>query len=342
LATQQNAYASLMSTYLSVQGLKTQLLEVTVAESAVPPAKPIGLSPLYYAVIGALAGFSSAVGVVVLLKYLDRSFETDADVSRVLSLPTLGTIPQLKGKERSSPLSLALAEPPLAISEAYRVLRTNIRFASPDRSLKALLITSAEPLAGKSTVASNLAIVCAQGGLRVVIVDADLRRPNQHRLFGVDNRAGLTDLLAGDVTDVEECMLETGIDGLRLIPSGYVPPNPSELLGSNKMEVVLERIKEQADLVILDSPPALAVTDPVVLGPRVDGAILTVMAKRTSQDVASRAYEALTKVGTTVLGAVLVGTKRESGTYYYYPTKKQPLKRAKWKPSTWIARLQSR
>ena len=176
-----------------------------------------------------------------------------------------------------------------------------------------------------------------------MLVDADLRRPRQHHLFDLENRAGLTDLLVGDVSDVEECLLETGIDGLRLLPCGSIPPNPSEVLDSKRMEVVLDQIKERVDLVILDSPPALAVTDPVALGRKVDGAILAIMARRTSHSLASRAYTALNDVGAAVLGVVLVGVKRAGrGYYYYYSTKAESRKRAKPGWFSWIARLQRR
>jgi capsular exopolysaccharide synthesis family protein len=169
-------------------------------------------------------------------------------------------------------------------------------------------------------VAGNLGVVCAQAGLHVVLVDADLRLPQAHRPFDLDNRTGLTDLLVGDVGSVEECMVGTGIDNLRLITSGPVPPNPSELLDSRRMEAVLAQVKQSADLVIVDSPPVLAVTDAVALAPKVDGVILVIEAERTSHEAASRTRNALQSVGATILGAVLVKVKRAGPSYYYYYT----------------------
>ena len=342
LSSQQSAYATLLGTYLSVQQIKTQLLDLAIVEPAVPPIYSTGLAPFIYVLMGAFAGFSIGVGVALLWHHLDRSFENSEDVSSILALPTLGTIPQLQGKERRNLLSTS-TEPYLAVSEAYRVLRTNIRFASVDRSLRTMLVTSAEPSAGKSTVASNLGIACAQAGLRVVIVDADLRRPNQHRLFGLSNANGLTDLLVGDVGDVEECMVETEVENLRLIPSGSIPPNPSELVGSNRMEIVLDEIKERADLVIVDSPPVLAVADPVALGRKVDGTLLVIRAKRTSHSVASKAYNSLSSVGATVLGVVLLGTeRRRRAYYYYYPQRRRQRNPATRKLQVWAAWLRGR
>jgi capsular exopolysaccharide synthesis family protein len=137
-------------------------------------------------------------------------------------------------------------------------------------------------------------------------------------LFGLNNGTGLTDLLVGDVPDVKTCVIGSGIDNLRLVPSGPIPPNPSELLDSKRMEAVLAEIKEEADLVILDSPPVLAVTDAAALGPKVDGVILVIMARRTSHDAARKAYEALQGVDAPVLGVVLVSVKRRGSAYYYY------------------------
>jgi capsular exopolysaccharide synthesis family protein len=278
---------------------------------------------------------------VLLLEYLDRSFETSDDVSQVLSLPTLGTIPQLHGRERRTLLATS-TDPRSAVSEAYRTLRTNIRFISIDSPLKTLLVTSAEPAVGKTTVTTNLGIVCAQAGLRVVLLDADLRRSQQHDLFDLENQRGLANLLVGDVPEAKQCALRTGIDDLYLIPSGPLPPNPSELLDSTRMEAVLAQVSKSADLVILDSPPVLAVTDAATLGPKVDGVILVITARRTSHEAARKAYEALQSVDANVLGVVLVSVKRRGPAYYYYPAQERSPKRSTQKRYKWVAKLQGR
>lgn len=330
LSNQQLAYAGLLGTYLNIRLTQAQLLDVTVVEPAIPPTEPIRPIIALYTLLGAFVGLVFSVGLAFLVEYLAQSFETSDDVRQALSLPTLGTIPRLQSKERNSGL-VTSTTPPSPVSESYRTLRTNIRFASVDEPVKTLLITSAEPGAGKTTVAANLGVVCAQAGLHVVLMDTDLRRPSLHRLFDLGNRTGLTDLLVGDVQDIRECMLNTGIDNLHLITGGHIPPNPSELLGSKMMEAVLAKIKRSADLVILDTPPTLAVTDAAVLASKVDGVILLVEARRTSHQAARRAWENLQRVGSTILGTVLTKAKLERKAYYYYAEETRPTQRPIWK-----------
>ena len=339
LASQQGAYANLLGTYLNIRLTQAQLLDVTVVEPAVPPLEPSGRSSRFYAFLGAFVGLNFSAGLAILLEYLDRSFETGNDVRQALSLPALGTIPRLQGKERNSRLVTSIL-PRSPISEAYRTLRTNIRFASVDKPLTTLLITSAEPEAGKTSVAANLGIVCAQAGLQVVVIDTDLRLPNLHQMFDLDNHNGLTDLLVGDIQNVKECMVETEIDNLRLLTSGPIPPNPSELLGSKKMESVLAEVQKSAELVILDTSPTLAVTDPAVLASKVDGVILVIEAKRTSHETARRACESLQRVGAIILGTVLTKAKLERKAYYYYAEGARPSRQPIWK--RWSNRFKSR
>ena len=330
LSNQQLAYASLLETYLNIRLTQSQLLDVTVVEPAVAPTEPIRPNIVIYTFLGTFVGFVLSAGVAFLVEYLNRSFETSEEIKQILPLPTLGTIPRLQGKERNGRL-VTLAMPVSPASEAYRALRTNIRFASVDEPLKTLLITSAEPKAGKTTVAANLGVVCAQAGLRVVLIDTDLRFPNLHQLFDLNNHTGLTDLLVGNARSVKECMMETGIDNLRVITSGPIPPNPSELLGSKRMEAVLAEVKQSAELVILDTPPMMAVTDAVVLASKASGVILLIEAKRTSHEAARRAYESLQRVGATILGAVLTKAKPERKAYYYYAERARPTRHPLWK-----------
>jgi non-specific protein-tyrosine kinase len=338
LSNQQLAYAGLLGTYLNIRVTQAQLLDVTVVEPAVPPAEPIRPSVPLYTLMGFFVGLVFSVGLVFLVEFLDQSFETSDDVRQALSLPTLGTIPRLQGQERSTGL-VTSATPRSPVSEAYRTLRTNIRFASVDEPLTTLLITSAEQGAGKTTVAANLGVVCAQAGLRVVLIDTDLRAPGLHQLFRLDNLVGLTDLLVGDVERVEPCMVRTGIDNLRLITSGPIPPNPSELLESKRMEAVLAEVKKSAELVILDTSPTLAVTDAAVLASRVDGVILLAEAKRTSHEAARQAHEALQRVGAMILGVVLTKAKtdRKRSSYYYYAAQTRATHHPMWRQ--WLNRL---
>lgn len=332
LSSQQLAYAGLLGTYLEVRLTQTQLLDVIVVEPAVPTTQPIRPSIFIYTFLGTFVGFVFSLGLAFVFEYLRRSFETDDDVRQILALPTLGTIPRLGRRERKSKLVMA-ALPRAPVSEAFRTLRTNIRFASVDEPIRTLLITSAEPEVGKTTVSANLGTACAQAGLRVVLIDTDLRRPNLHHLFGIGNHFGLTDLLVGDVQSVEECLVATDTDNLRLITSGPIPPNPSELLGSKRMADVLAQVWQEAELVILDAPPTLAVTDAVVLASKVDGVLLLIEAKRTSHDAARRALEAHRHIDSPVLGVVLTKktTRRRGSSYYYYAGGEQRSRQPIWR-----------
>jgi capsular exopolysaccharide synthesis family protein len=182
------------------------------------------------------------------------------------------------------------------------------------------LVTSPDSGTGKTTTVANLGVVCAQAGLRVVLVDADLRRPSLHKQFGLTNGVGLTDLLVGDVQCVTDCVVPTRISGLSIVPSGAVPPNPSELLGSARMGIALEEFHELADLVLLDSPPTLLVADAAVLARLVDRVLLVLRAGETRRDAARQALDNLAQVGGRVIGTVLnaISVHRGSAYYRYY------------------------
>ena len=212
---------------------------------------------------------------------------------------------------------VTVANPRSPISEAYRVLRTNIQFSSLDRRVRALLITSTSPEEGKSTVLVNLAVTFAQAGNRVVVVDADLRRPSLHKFFGLPNQSGLTTAVLdeeGGAIDIRD----TPIANLRVLTSGPLPPNPAELLGSQRMDRLTEALRAEADYLLFDSPPIVAVTDAAVLGRRLDGVLLVIDAGRTKRDHARRAKLLLEKVNAHVLGAVLNNAEFDATLYRYY------------------------
>ena len=317
LANQQLAYASLIETYLNIRLTQGQLLDVTIVESAIPPIHSIRPNVPLYTLLAFFGGAVFSVGLVMLIEYLDRSLKTSEEVARLLPIPVLGEIHHTSNGSRSKGL-ITVTEPVSPAAEAYRTLRTNIRFTIVDNPLKTLLITSAEPRAGKTTIVANLGIVFAQTGLNVVLIDMDLRMPQLHQLFDLDNRTGLTDLLIKDIQDIDACLVKTGIEGLRLLPSGPIPPNPSELLGTKRLEAILDAVKEHADLIIIDSPPAFVVTDAAVLSPKVDGVLLLVEVNRTSRDIARRTYQALHHVGAVLLGVVLTKVKIKRRSQYYY------------------------
>jgi len=212
-------------------------------------------------------------------------------------------------------------DPKSPISEAFRTLRTNIKFSSLDKPIKTLLITSPIPEAGKSSISINLALTMAQDKYKVILVDTDLRKPTIHKIFEQDNKTGLTNILVEDkkIKDVMRKMSDVD-PNLYFIPSGPIPPNPSELLGSNKMKELLKELQEQADFVIFDSPPVIAVTDALVLATQVDGVVLVLNFGEVPREAAIQTKELLNKVKANILGVVLnkIDMEKEGQYYPYY------------------------
>lgn len=203
------------------------------------------------------------------------------------------------------------------ISEQYRTLRTNLEFSSVDKALKTMLVTSSSPGEGKSMTTANLAAVYAQQGKKVLLIDADLRKPTVHYTFRLDNLRGLSNILVNEAK-LEETANSTGIDNLDVISSGPIPPNPSELLGSRRMQLLLEEASSLYDLIIFDTPPVLAVTDAQLLANIVDGTILVIRSGRTEYELAIKAKEALEPATAKLLGTVLNDRDKSSTTNYYY------------------------
>ncbi|QGP92647.1 Tyrosine-protein kinase YwqD [Neomoorella glycerini] len=217
----------------------------------------------------------------------------------------------------SKPMLVAGKHPKSPMAEAYRTLRTNLSFAAVDQPVRTLLVTSAGPGEGKSTTISNLAVVLAQGGSQVLLVDCDLRRPSQHKAFELDNSRGLTNALVEEINP-EELIQATSVEGLGVLTTGPLPPNPAELLGSERMKGLLSGLAAGFDYVLLDTPPALAVTDAAVLAQQVDGALLVARAGVTRTDMLLEARELLARTGVRLLGAILNGIQPNGNSYYYY------------------------
>ncbi len=206
---------------------------------------------------------------------------------------------------------ITLTNPRSPATEAYRTLRTNLTFAALDKPIETLVVTSAAPGEGKSTVLANLAVTMAQGGRRTILVDADLRRPGLHEIFGIVNDRGLTTMIVEDAVLDDPPLIDVGVDNLWLMPSGPMPPNPADILGSRKMEKVIAALRARADVVLFDAPPIIAVTDAAVLGTKVDGVLLVVCAGRTRREHAQRARELLERVHVRIVGAVLNDAPRD-------------------------------
>ena len=217
-------------------------------------------------------------------------------------------------------LLVTLSDPRSPVAEAYRTLRTNIYFSGLDRSIHTLLVTSPAPTEGKSTTLANLAVTMAQGEKKTILVDADLRRPSLHTIFGVSNESGLTTMFVDGKAMQEPPLKDVGVPNLLLLPSGPLPPNPAELLGSKRMEDALAALKARAEIVLFDAPPVIAVTDAVVLGTRVDGVLLVIGAGQTKRDHARRAKELLDQVKVRVIGVALNNVSLDSALGGYYST----------------------
>lgn len=223
-------------------------------------------------------------------------------------------------ENRSSALLVTLSNPRSPISEAYRTLRTNLQFVSLDKPLRSLLVTSPGPEEGKSTMLANLAITIAQGERKVILVDCDLRRPNLHQLFGLAHKRGLTTMMVEEQAMNDPPLQETGVPGLQLLASGALPPSPSDLLGSQRMDRVLAMLKERADMVLLDSPPVMAVSDAAVLATKVDGVLMVVSVNQTKRENVQTAKAKLQKVNANLLGAVLMNVALDASLERYYNT----------------------
>ncbi|PKR77821.1 capsular biosynthesis protein [Halalkalibacillus sediminis] len=212
---------------------------------------------------------------------------------------------------------IAKDQPKSPISEQFRTLRTNLQFASVDNELRSMIVTSTAPEEGKSITSANLAIVYAQQGLKVLFVDADLRKPTMHYTFRLSNTSGLSSLLIGKQS-LDEVVEHDHIANLDLLPSGPIPPNPSELIGSRRMSRFIEEATKTYDLVLFDTPPVVAVTDAQLLANYVDGALLVIRSGQTNKQVAVKAKELLDQANANILGTVLNDVEVKKDNYYYY------------------------
>ncbi len=309
----QNTYSSLLLT----QG-GNSVAALNILEEASIPTTPISPNTRMNVLLASALGLILALVGVFLIEYLDDTIKTPEDAMRATNLPLLGAIARIDGEQYSDKL-IAATHPLSPTVEAYRVVRTNIQFSSIDHPSRSLMISSPGPSEGKSVMIANLAVVMAQSGMKVIIVDTDLRRPVQHRIFGLPNRNGMSDAVIRPQLEISEHLQETGIENLRLMSSGSLPPNPAELLGSERMLIIMEELKSIADIVLFDSPPTLVVADAAILGSRTDGAILVNDSGNTRTAESRRAAEELRRVRVNLLGVVLNRAPLSGrGSYYYY------------------------
>lgn len=327
LALYQQIYSGLLSSYENVRLSRLRNTpNVVQIERAPVPGNPIKPNPERDALLGLVAGAFSMGALAFAIEYLDDTIKTPEDVARHLHLPVIGLIGEMnrsKGNGKEKKNGVYVAEYPLSpITEAFRTLRTNLDFAGVNKPLKTLLVTSAGPSEGKTTIAVNLSAAMAQGERKVVLIDSDLRRPSIHRYLGIANRKGLTDLFR-DQIKLPGAITTWGEPRIAIITSGGLPPNPTELLGSEKMGAILDELKERSDIIILDAPPAI-VADPIVLSAKVDAVLLIVEPGKTRIGAIQVLLEQLQRAGARVVGVVLNPITRRRAQYYskyhYYST----------------------
>jgi capsular exopolysaccharide synthesis family protein len=280
---------------------------------------PVSPRPARNLALAGLLGLLLGVAIAVLREQLDNTVRSSTVLQRVASAPVLGQIP-FDGDGRSAPLIVGAAGQSLR-AEAVRKLRTNLRFVDIQEPSRIIAVTSATQGEGKTTTCCNLAIALAETGSRVLLVDADLRRPKVAHYLGLESEVGLTDVLIGEVP-VEDAVRSWGDKELFVLASGAVPPNPSELLGSRRMADLLRTLREWADIIIIDTPPLLSVTDGAVVAVQTDGAVLVTRSGKTTQAQVSAAVRALQAVAARILGSVLTMTKASKADAYYYKSYK--------------------
>ncbi len=284
-------------------GSATPLVKATVVKAATRPTTPEAPRPKVNLALGLLIGLALGIGGAVLRDTLDTTVKTPAEAKELSGAPVLGIVPE-DPHAKENPLLLSTSEDKSGRAESYRQVRTNLQFLGVDKATRTLVITSAIPEEGKTTTACNIAIAVAESGLRVILVEADLRRPRIAEYLGIEGAVGITSVLLAQAT-VADVIQTWGRQRLQVLPSGPIPPNPSELLGSRQMSELITKLSSASDIVILDAPPLLPVTDAAVLASRCDGALIVARYGHTRRDQLAAASEALRKVGAAPLGVVL-------------------------------------
>jgi polysaccharide biosynthesis transport protein len=288
----------------------------SVIQTAFLPESPIEPTPVRTAMLAAIVGLLIGLGAAFLIDHLDDKIRREEDLEAVAGLPVLSVVPVDPPPDN---LPIALSEPTHDAVESYRGLRTNLLFLGLDRAIRVIQVTSSLAAEGKTTTASNLAVVLAQAGHRVALVDADLRRPRLHEVFGIPQSPGFTDLLFGmDAKDLVHHIDVSGGNRLSVYPSGTVPSNPSEILSGRRISRLLVEMGGHYDYVVVDSAPILPVSDSVALAAAADGVLVVSHAGRVTQGNVEETLERLARVSAPVLGMVLNQASKVSREYYAY------------------------
>lgn len=312
---------------------------IRVAQYAIPPKNPVSPSRTTTVLAALLLSTLFGMGLALFLEYLDDTIGTTEEIESYLQLPALAAIPSIdsmpkrklllvggsdRPDEETEPLNSELlinADPRSSLAEAYRQLRTSILLSTAGHAPKSLLVTSSLPSEGKTTTATNTAISLAQTGAKVLIIDADMRRPRLHSVFGVSNGEGLSTILSSEMSEKEilGVIQQEPSTKLNLLTSGPIPPNPAELIGSQPMAELLVTLQKNFTHVVIDSPPITSFTDGVLIASMVDGVILVVHSGKSSRQIVRRAKQLLNDVGARIFGVVLNNVDlRSQENYYYY------------------------
>lgn len=294
--------------------------QVEFADPARVPEEPFAPRVLFTTVVGLLLGLMIGVALVALLEFLDNTVKPNQNVQALVRAPMLTTVSQLPKLPPGPSQVYALSQPRSSATEAMRLLRTNLEFASASGDIDKLVITSPGPGEGKSTVTANLGVVMAQAGVKTLIIDADLRKPTQHLIFDVQNDRGLTTLITHPDQSWKDVVKHVGIANLQLISSGPLPPNPSDLVSSLRFTQLLARVQQDVDLILIDSPPILSASDSLAVAIHTDGVILVCQSNKTRIDALHQAAHALHQGEIRIAGVVLNRLKGRHGAYYgsYY------------------------
>lgn len=306
---------------------------IRVVDPAETPKFPVSPKKMQNMLLGLIVGLALGIGLAFFLEYLDNTVKTPDDIKLRLKIPYLGPVPVLamaetdkRGGKGGNPKTreqkpeddlITIGSPKSTASESYRGLRTSILFSAADVPPRTILITSAAPAEGKTITSANIAVAMAQAGNKILLIDGDLRRPRMHRVFNVPRDRGLSNILAG-TCGIDEAIIQTTIPGIDIIPCGPVPPNPSEMLGSQSMLKIIETLRGRYDRIIIDSPPITAVTDAVIISRLVDGVLLVVRAGETHREIIKNGISLLQSANAHILGAILNGVNMGRDSYYYY------------------------
>jgi succinoglycan biosynthesis transport protein ExoP len=311
-------------------GLKSN--NFRIVDSARVPTGPIEPNVPRNLGFAFILGSMSGIGLAFLLEGLDNTVRTTEQAQMISGLPSLGMIPlgSKSNREDANPKRLALAaskeavelvsqaRPHSQMAESYRALRTSLLLSNLGAPPRVIMVTSALPQEGKSTTSINTAVVLAQKGVQVLLIDADLRRPSIHKTLGMGPRSGLSNVLTGSTTLQQAIAVSTVLPNLHILPAGTPPPNPAELLASANMKEVLDELREKYDHIVVDTPPTLSVTDAVVLSPRADAIVLVIRSGQTTKQSLRRARDILMQVNARVSGVLLNAVDLSSPDYYYY------------------------